>query len=116
MLKQYRIRNYNFKLAFMVIALAVIGIIAVGSAEESLQSRQIAGFAFGVFLMIVISLFDYSVILKFYWVIYLFNLVLLTLVIVMGDNRGVAQRWLELGGIRFQPSEIAKIFLILFFS
>ena len=65
MLKQYRIRNYNFKLAFMVIALAVIGIIAVGSAEESLQSRQIAGFAFGVFLMIVISLFDYSVILKF---------------------------------------------------
>ena len=116
MLKQYRIRNYNFKLAFMVIALAVIGIIAVGSAEESLQSRQIAGFAFGVFLMIVISLFDYSVILKFYWVIYLFNLVLLTLVIVMGDNRGVAQRWLELGGIRFQPSEIAKIFLILFFA
>ena len=116
MLKQYRIRNYNFKLAFMVIALAVIGIIAVGSAEESLQSRQIAGFAFGVFLMIVISLFDYSVILKFYWVIYSFNLVLLTLVIVMGDNRGVAQRWLELGGIRFQPSEIAKIFLILFFA
>ena len=62
MLKQYRIRDYNFKLAIMVIALAVIGIITVGSAQESLQSKQILGFAFGVFLMLVLSLFDYSVI------------------------------------------------------
>lgn len=116
MLRQYRIRNYNFKLAVMVIALAVIGIIAVGSAEESLQNRQIAGFAFGVFLMIVLSLFDYSVILNFYWPIYAFNLILLILVIVMGDKGNGAQRWLEILGIRFQPSEIAKIFIILFFA
>ncbi len=116
MLRQYRIRNYNFKLFIMVIALAVIGIIAVGSAEESLQSRQIAGFAIGIFLMIVLSLFDYSVILMFYWLIYILNLMLLTLVIFMGDKGGGAQRWLELGGIRFQPSEIAKIFIILFFA
>ena len=61
----------------MVIALAVIGIIAVGSAEESLQSRQIAGFVVGVFLMIVLSLVDYSVILNFYWVIYILNLIIL---------------------------------------
>ena len=116
MLKHYKIRDYNFKLAIMVIALAVIGIIAVGSAEESLQTRQIAGFAGGVFLMIVLSLFDYSVILNFYWLIYIFNLILLTLVIAMGDEGGGAQRWLELGGFRFQPSEIAKIFIILFFA
>ncbi|MGN0376639.1 MAG: FtsW/RodA/SpoVE family cell cycle protein [Suilimivivens sp.] len=100
----------------MVIALAVIGIIAVGSAEESLQSRQIAGFAVGVFLMIVLSLFDYSVILNFYWVIYAVNLLLLALVIFMGDEGGGAQRWLEIGGLRFQPSEIAKIFIMLFFA
>lgn len=116
MLKHYRIRNYNFKLLIMVIALAIIGIIAVGSAEESLQSRQIAGFAVGVFLMLVLSLFDYSVILNFSWLIYVSNLVLLTLVIFMGDEGNGAQRWLELAGIRFQPSEIAKIFIILFFA
>lgn len=116
MLRQYKIRNYNFKLVIMVIALAIIGIIAVGSAQESLQSRQIAGFAIGVFLMLVISLFDYSVALKFYWVIYVFNLILLILVIVMGDKGGGAQRWLEIAGFRFQPSEIAKIFIILFFA
>ena len=116
MLRQYRIRDYNFKLVIMVIALAVIGIIAVGSAQESLQNKQILGFAFGVFLMLVLSLFDYSVILYFYWVIYIFNLILLVMVIFMGNDAGGAQRWLELGGIRFQPSEIAKVFIVLFFA
>lgn len=116
MLKHYKIRYYDFKLAILVIALAVIGIIAVGSAEPSLQNRQIAGFAFGLFLMLVISLFDYSVLLKLHWLMYAFNLVLLILVIVMGDDSNGSQRWLEIAGIRFQPSELAKILLILFFA
>ena len=116
MLRQYKLRNYDFKLVIMTIALAVIGIIAVGSAQESLQNRQIAGFAFGVFLMLVLSLFDYSIIISLYWVIYIGNMVLLILVIVMGEDGGGAQRWLELFGIQFQPSEVAKICLILFYS
>lgn len=116
MLKHYRIRHFNFKLMFLVLALATIGIIAVGSAEPGLQSRQIAGFVAGVFLMIVISLFDYSVILKLYWLIYGFTLLLLILVNYWGEESNASQRWLTLLGIRFQPSEIAKIFLILFFA
>jgi len=116
MLKQYKIRHYNFKLVLLVVALAVIGIIAVGSAEPELQSRQIAGFAFGLFLMLVISLFDYSVILNLYWVLYIVNLVLLVLVIFMGKSANNAQRWLKIAGIQFQPSELAKIILILFFA
>lgn len=116
MLRQYKIRHYNFKLVIMVIALAVIGIVAVGSAEPDLQNRQIAGFAFGVFLMLVISLFDYSVLLNLYWLMYLFNIVLLAMVIFMGDDSKGAQRWLEIAGIRFQPSEVAKILIILFFA
>lgn len=117
MLRQYKIRHYDFKLVFLVITLAVIGIIAVGSAEPSLQKRQIAGFAVGVFLMIVLSLFDYSVLLKLYWLMYLFNIVLLILVIVMGEDGGGAQRWLKIPGMpQFQPSELAKILIILFFA
>ena len=116
MLKQYRIRDYDFKLIVLVAALTVIGILAIGSAKESLQSRQIAGAVFGAFLMLVISLFDYTVILKFYWILYLLNVVLLALVKFMGVEAGGAQRWLELFGIQFQPSETAKILLILFFA
>lgn len=116
MLRQYRIRDYDFKLIVLVVALTVIGIFAIGSAKESVQSRQLAGFVFGAFLMLVLSLFDYSVILRFYWILYAINIILLTLVKVIGVEAGGAQRWLNIFGIQFQPSETAKILLILFFA
>lgn len=116
MLKQYKIRYYDFKLVLLVIALAVVGIVAVGSAEPSLQNKQIAGFAFGIFLMLVISLFDYSVLLNLYWLMYIFNFAILALVIFMGEDTKGAQRWVTIAGIRFQPSEIAKILMILFLA
>ena len=116
MLKHYHIRDYDFKLIILVVALTWIGIFAIGSAQESLQSRQIAGFVFGFFLMVVLSLFDYSVILRFYWILYAVNIVLLELVREMGVERGGAQRWLNIFGIQFQPSETAKILLLIFFA
>lgn len=118
MLKQYRIRDYNFKLVLFVAALTVVGIFAVGSAKESLQKTQISGFIFGLFLMLVISLFDYSVLLRLYWLFYAGNLVLLFLVTLpgIGVKTNGAQRWVELFGIQFQPSETAKILLILFYA
>jgi len=116
MLKHYHIRDYDFKLIVLVVAITAIGVLAIGSAKESLQSRQIAGAVFGFFLMLVISLFDYTVILKFYWIMYAANIVLLWLVRVVGVEAGGAQRWLNLFGIQFQPSETAKILLILFYA
>ncbi len=116
MLRHYHIRDYDFKLIIFVVALTVMGILAIGSAKESLQSRQLAGAVFGFFLMLVISLFDYSIILRFYWLMYIVNILLLWLVRAVGVEAGGAQRWLNLFGIQFQPSETAKILLILFFA
>ncbi|MBD5449913.1 MAG: rod shape-determining protein RodA [Lachnospiraceae bacterium] len=116
MLRQYHIRDYDFKLIILVTALTWIGIFAIGSAQESVQSRQITGFVLGFFLMIVLSLFDYSILLRFYWVMYAANIVLLELVRQKGVERGGAQRWLNIFGIQFQPSETAKILLLLFFA
>lgn len=111
------LRDYDFKLIVLVIALTVLGIFAIGSAQQSVQGRQIMGMSLGIFLMLVVSVVDYHFILKFYWLIYMVNLVLLGLVLSpLGDNAGGAQRWLELGSFRFQPSELAKILLILFFA
>ena len=117
MLRQYRVRDYDFKLIILVVALTIIGIFAVGSADESLQKTQIAGFIFGMFFMVVISLFDYSVLLKLYWIFYIGNIALLGLVRTsLGVTVNGAQRWIVLFGIQFQPSEIAKIMLILFYA
>ena len=116
MLKKYRIRDYDFKLVIMLIAISVIGILAIGSAEKSVQDKQIMGLVLGVFLMIIISLFDYSALLNLYWIFYILNVVLLMLVEFMGSKAGGAQRWFSIFGIRFQPSELAKILLILFYA
>ena len=116
MFKNYRLRDYDFKLIILILALSVIGIMTIGSAEPSQQTKQMAGVAAGVVIMIVLSFFNYSVILKLYWLMYIGNLVLLGLVILMGEEGNGAQRWLKIGGLQFQPSELAKILLILFFA
>ncbi len=116
MFKHYRLRDYDFKLIILVLAVSIIGIVAIGSAKEALQNRQIAGVLLGLFLMVTISFLDYSMLCKLYWVMYAGNLGLLAAVILAGYDAGGAQRWLEIGGFRFQPSETAKIILILFFA
>ncbi len=117
MFRNYKLRNYDFKLIIMVLSLSIIGVFAVGSAEESLQSKQLFGVVAGCVLMIGISLFSYKWIIKLNWFMYMGNLMLLLLVKFLGDEGGYgAQRWLEIGSFRFQPSETAKILLILFFA
>lgn len=116
MRKKYKLRNFDFLLVIMVVALNIIGILAIGSAKESVQSKQIAGMAAGLVLMLFICLIDYSFLLKFHWLMYVVMIALLLLVKFMGDEANGATRWLEIGGIRFQPSETTKILLILFYA
>lgn len=116
MFKNYRVRDYDFKLIFMLVAITIIGILAIGSAKESVQNKQILGFIVGFFIMIVLSFFDYSFFLRFSWVIYIFDILLLLMVRFFGVDVNNARRWLEIAGIQFQPSELTKIMLILFFS
>ncbi|MDR0948312.1 MAG: FtsW/RodA/SpoVE family cell cycle protein [Lachnospiraceae bacterium] len=116
MFRGYKIWDFDFKLVLMLIAISVMGVMVVGSARESYQDKQVIGVVAGVLLMIVVSFFHYGLILKLYWLIYGANLVLLSMVLLMGEERGGATRWLILGAIQFQPSETAKIMLILFFA
>lgn len=99
-----------------LLSLSIIGVMIVGSAANEFQFKQLVGLIVGIFLMVVISLFDYSFFLQFYWVFYFLNLILLLLVRFMGNSVNNAQRWVTIAGIQFQPSETAKILLILFFS
>lgn len=118
MFRLYRLKNYNFRLVIWLVALSGLGILLVGSAKESMQGKQALGIALGLTVMVIISLIDFSWILNFYWIIYGFNLAMLLLVIVSpyGKNSGGATRWINIGGFQFQPIELSKILLILFFA
>lgn len=114
--KKFKIRDYDFKLIIMVGLLATIGVLVVGSASPSLMKKQMYGAIAGFVIMIIVSMIDYHFILKFYWLIYIVNAALLVLVLLTGESSHNAQRWLKIGSIKFQPSELAKILLILFFA
>ena len=116
MLRQYKLKDYNFRLIIWLVTLSTLGVLLVGSAEPSLQGRQLAGVMLGLSIMFIISLTDFSWIMNFYWIGYGFNILLLLLVIVLGYNAGGATRWITIAGLRFQPVELTKIILVVFFS
>lgn len=116
MFKQYKLKNYKFILVMLVVCLNTIGVLLVGSASPGDQKKQIFGMVSGLAIMLVVSLIDYSFILRFSWLIYLFAVALLGLVIVAGESSKGAQRWFRIGGFQFQPSELVKILMILFFA
>ena len=115
-LKKYQLKNFNFILVIAVLVLSIIGILAVGSASPSSQSKQIIGVILGILVMLVISMIDFEWILNFYWVIYGINIFLLLCVKFFGVNYNGAQRWIDLKFTTLQPSDLTKIFLILFFA
>lgn len=119
MLKQYRLRDFNFILVILLVIICTIGVLLVGSADASLQKKQLIGFAAGLVIMLILAFVDYSWILKFYWLIYIANIGLLLWVYLAGVSAKGATRWIQIGGesgFQFQPTELAKILLILFFS
>lgn len=118
MFKQYKIKNYRFRLIAYVVILCIIGILVIGSAKPSVQDNQIVGLIGGLIVMFIVSLIDYSYILKFRRPIYLLTLILLAAVFIpgLGKNVNGSTRWIEFHGFQFQPSEFCKILLIVFFS
>ena len=58
MFKNYRLRDYDFKLIILILALSIIGIITIGSAEPAQQIKQMAGVVAGFVIMIALSFFN----------------------------------------------------------
>ena len=79
MLKQYKLRNYHFQLVISILVLNIIGILIIGSAKHSVQKMQILGCIIGMVAMVIVSLMDYSFILRFTWLYYIGIIVLLGL-------------------------------------
>ena len=116
MFKNYRFKDYDFKLILYLCALTIIGILLVNSAQPENTQKQLMGFIAGLSIMIILSFIDYHIWLKIWFVYYFVMIALLILVLWKGSTSLGAKRWFTILGIRFQPSEAAKILLILFFA
>lgn len=119
MFTKFSLKDYNFKLFFTIIAIIIIGIVCINSADSSFTVRQIIGAVMAIFIMSVVSIIDYEFVCKFYMAIYVVNAILLTLVLLVGVEVNSATRWINIGGdggVQFQPSEFSKIMMIVFYS
>ncbi len=101
----------------LLCALAGVGYAALysaaGGSPEPYAGRQAVRFAFGVVMMLCVALVDIRILARLAWPLYGIALALLVLVLKIGHVGKGAQRWIELGGIQLQPSELMKIALIM---
>ena len=116
MFKNYKFKDYDFKLILYLCIITIIGILLVNSAQPENTRKQLMGFVAGLAIMIILSFIDYHIWLKIWPVYYFLMIGLLVAVLIKGNTALGAKRWFTLFGIRFQPSEAAKILLILFFA
>ncbi len=115
-----QIKNYNIGLVLCIIALNVVGVLAIRSATNAdpyYVDRQVVGVCAGIVVMGIISFVPYRTVLRFGLVIYAACLALLAMVLVYGLIRGGARRWVVLPVLgQLQPSEFVKIGLIVYLS
>jgi rod shape determining protein RodA len=107
------------------VAILLIGIAFIYSARYTTESnedfpwyqkyyvKQMVFYLMGISAAVVINLLDYHSWARWSLVGYWGAIILLLLVPVIGKSAGGAQRWIDLGFFNFQPSEVAKIALIL---
>ena len=112
-----KIRQINWVLILIVVAAATIGVAMLYSAADGSwdpwAARQITRFTVGLVILVTIALVD----LRFWWryayLLFAILLALLLAVEIVGSTGMGAQRWINLGVIKLQPSELMKIGLIL---
>ena len=122
-------KPFDFTLCITIFLLLALGIVMVlsASAPASLSTtgnsytyvvKQSIFAVIGIVLMLIISKIDYRIYKKFYKLAYIVSLIALVSVVVPGIGVNVkgATRWIDLGFGTFQPSELAKIGLIVFYA
>ncbi len=119
--------NLDYTLLIAVVLLCFYGIVilysstrfgygVVGENPLFYVKRQSLWIASGFLLLIMIILVDYHNLERFSLAIYIFSILSLILVIVVGRITHGSRRWLYLGVFPLQPSEFAKIALIIFLA
>ncbi len=118
-------KNFDYPLFVVVLAIIGFGILMISSATSSfvaegsqigLVGKQLISFFMGLIFIALIVSFDYNYIGKFYWYFYGISILILIIVKIFGTEINGAKSWMQFGSFTFQPSEFAKILLILFLA
>ncbi|MTI95613.1 MAG: rod shape-determining protein RodA [Firmicutes bacterium] len=119
------LKNYDFTLLSLILGLSFFGVLMVTASyvttDRSLTDVLNANYflnqgmrlGMGLVALLVLSLIDYNELRRLAIPIYLFNLALLVLVIFRGYEIYESQRWIRIGFFNLQPSEIAKVCIII---
>jgi rod shape determining protein RodA len=114
------ITHYDWLLLLQVTLVAVIGIVNLYSATAAWSEaatpvylKQLSWFGLGLLVVVALSLFDYRHLEYLGIPAYGVTLLLLAAVLVVGRTSMGATRWLSLGAIGLQPSELMKIVIII---
>lgn len=100
-------------LILTALSVALIYSLVFTSDDKVLAFRQIIFAVIGLFAMFGFSLIDYRALRSLWWVFYLVSVLLLVIVDLFGQVSGGAMRWINLGFFQLQPSEVAKMALII---
>ena len=128
--KEKAISYFDYNLLFLIIFLVCFGLVMLYSSSSYIAAnsalfhydgayylkKQLRNIAIGAVGMIALTFIDYRVWKKFSVLAYLGSLSLCVAVIFIGSDSHGSTRWIDLGPISFQPSEIAKIGIILFLA
>jgi rod shape determining protein RodA len=121
----FRLLKYlDWWLIAALLALATIGLFFIDSASFQLRQtsgvnfaqRQLTWLAIGGCLFMLFTLIDYRRLASASFIIYGAVFALLLLIAVLGEIRFGARRWIQLGAFTVQPSEFAKLALVLALS
>ncbi|MDE5679074.1 MAG: putative lipid II flippase FtsW [Lachnospiraceae bacterium] len=118
---------FDYSLLFIVLFLLGFGLVMLYSTSsyEAAQDygsstfyleKQLKATILGLAAMMVVANIPYHFWEKFYGLGYVVSVVLLGLIIPFGHESGGAKRWFRIGGLSIQPSEIAKLCMILFLA
>ncbi len=108
-------KSFDGVLLLTVLFLTGIGILAIHSTRSESQYwiQQLVMGGVSVAPCLILARWNYERLLGWHWVLYGMNLLTLIAVLFVGVTGGGAERWISVGGIPVQPSEFAKIAVII---
>ncbi len=109
-------RHFDWLIFFLALIIALLGLVVLKSIAPSLITQQIIWLVLGLFFFFIFSQIDYRHYPRFVWLFYFGSIFFLLLTFIFGRVIRGSVRWLEIGGLGLQPSEIVKPFLLLFFA